>query len=210
MVAKIPTLELNLGEERRGVQAKAAWDATPGRLGSAPHRQGCARPPVPEAAPLATLRGEQVRHLMESIRLLANVSDLFVAKCLDGIAANRERAKALLEGSPVMVTALAPVIGHDPAAQIAEEALSSGRSLRELCLERKLVAPEELERLLDPRSQTEPRALTSPPELRSRDTRGSRRRSARLNGSGLRVARPRTSTSSVDIARFWSREYQVR
>ncbi|MCZ6571234.1 MAG: hypothetical protein O7B23_13845 [Deltaproteobacteria bacterium] len=148
---------------------------------------------------------------MESIRLLANVSDLFVAKCLDGIAANRERAKALLEGSPVMVTALAPVIGHDPAAQIAEEALSSGRSLRELCLE-KLVAPEELERLLDPRSQTEPRALTSPlaPELRSRDTRGSRRRSARLNGSGLRVARPRTSTSSVDIARFWSREYQVR
>ena len=105
MVAKIPTLELNLGEERRGVQAKAAWDATPGRLGSAPHRQGCARPPVPETAPLATLRGEQVRHLMESIRLLANVSDLFVAKCLDGIAANRERAKALLEGSPVMATA---------------------------------------------------------------------------------------------------------
>ncbi len=98
------------------------------------------------------------RNLLESIRLLANVSDLFVAKCLDGIEANRERAKALIEGSLVMVTALAPVIGHDAAAQIAEESLSTGRSVRELCLERKLVAPEELDRLLDPRSQTQPRA----------------------------------------------------
>ncbi len=98
------------------------------------------------------------RNLLESIRLLANVSDLFVAKCLDGIEANRERAKSLIEGSLVMVTALVPVIGHDAAAQIAEEALSTGRSVRELCLERKLVAPEELDRLLDPRSQTQPRA----------------------------------------------------
>jgi len=98
------------------------------------------------------------RNLLESMRLLANVSDVFVAKCLDGIEANRERAKSLIEGSLVMVTALAPVIGHDAAAQIAEESLSAGRSVRELCLERKLVAPEELERLLDPRSQTQPRS----------------------------------------------------
>ena len=98
------------------------------------------------------------RNLLESIRLLANVSNLFVAKCLEGIEANRERAKSLIDGSLAMVTALAAVIGHDAAAQIAEEALSTGRSVRELCLERKLVAPEELERLLDPRSQTKPRA----------------------------------------------------
>jgi aspartate ammonia-lyase len=50
------------------------------------------------------------------------------------------------------------VIGHDAAAQLAEESLSTGRSVRELCLERELVAPKELERLLDPHSQTQPRA----------------------------------------------------
>ncbi|MBW2270832.1 MAG: class II fumarate hydratase [Deltaproteobacteria bacterium] len=94
------------------------------------------------------------RNLLESIRLLANVSTLFVAKCLEGIEANREHAKSLLDGSLAMVTALAPVIGHDIAAQIAEESFSTGRSVRALCLERKLLAPEELERLLDPRSQT--------------------------------------------------------
>ncbi|MBW2496319.1 MAG: class II fumarate hydratase [Deltaproteobacteria bacterium] len=98
------------------------------------------------------------RNLLESIQLLANVSDLFVAKCLEGIQADRKRAKALIEGSLVMVTALAPVIGHDAAAQLAEESLSTGRSVRELCLERELVAPKELERLLDPHSQTQPRA----------------------------------------------------
>jgi fumarate hydratase class II len=97
------------------------------------------------------------RNLLESIRLLANVSNLFVAKCLEGIQADRKRARALLEGSMVMVTALAPVIGHDAAAQLAEESLSTGRSVRELCLERELVAPKELESLLDLHSQTQPR-----------------------------------------------------
>jgi len=95
------------------------------------------------------------RNLLESIRLLANVSNLFVAKCLEGIEANRERAKSLIDGSLAMVTALAPVIGHDAAAKIAEESLSTGRRVRELCLERTLVAPEELDKLLDPRSQTQ-------------------------------------------------------
>ncbi len=79
----------------------------------------------------------------------------------------RHRIRVPVYGRPVLasrddpveiVTALAPVIGHDAAAQIAEEAFSTGRSVRELCLERKLVAPKELERLLDPRSQTQPRA----------------------------------------------------
>ena len=97
------------------------------------------------------------RNLLESIRLLANVCNLFVTQCLEGIEANRERAKSLIDGSLAMVTALAPVIGYDAAAQIAEESLSTGRSVRELCLERKLMARKDLERLLDPRSQTQPR-----------------------------------------------------
>ncbi len=51
---------------------------------------------------------------------------------------------------------MAPVIGHDAAAQIAEESLSTGRSVREICLDRQLVASAELERLLDLRRQTQP------------------------------------------------------
>jgi aspartate ammonia-lyase len=50
------------------------------------------------------------------------------------------------------------VIGYESAAQIAQESFSSGRTVRELCLEKKLVTAEVLEELLDPRGQTEPRA----------------------------------------------------
>jgi len=98
------------------------------------------------------------RNLLESIRLLSNVCHLFVDRCVDGIEANPERASSLVEGSLAMVTVLAPVIGHDAAARIAQDAFETGRSVRELCLERKLLARDELERLLDPRSQTQPRA----------------------------------------------------
>jgi aspartate ammonia-lyase len=52
----------------------------------------------------------------------------------------------------------AQVIGHDAAAQLAEECLSTGRSVRELYLERERVTPKELERLFDPHSQRQPRA----------------------------------------------------
>jgi fumarate hydratase class II len=96
------------------------------------------------------------RNLLESIRLLANVSELFADKCLSGIRADRERAASLVEASPALVTALAPSIGHAAAAAIAEESVATGKSVRELCLEKKLLPAEDLARLLDPRRQTEP------------------------------------------------------
>ncbi len=96
------------------------------------------------------------RNLLESIRLLGTVSELFVDKCLDGIEANRERAASLIEGSLAMVTVLAPVIGYDQAAAIAKESFQTGRTVRELCLEKEVVPAAELTRLLEPRSQTEP------------------------------------------------------
>ncbi|MEN8181021.1 MAG: class II fumarate hydratase [Myxococcota bacterium] len=94
------------------------------------------------------------RNLLESTRLLANVSGVFVEKCLEGIAADAERAASLVEGSLAMVTVLAPRIGYDAAAEIAKASFASGRTVRELCLERKVLPPDELEALLDPRSQT--------------------------------------------------------
>jgi fumarate hydratase class II len=94
------------------------------------------------------------RNLLESIRLLASVANLFVEKCLDGLRADRERAESLVEGSLAMVTVLAPVIGYDAAAAIARESLDSGRTVRALCLEKGVLPPDELEALLDPRGQT--------------------------------------------------------
>jgi aspartate ammonia-lyase len=67
----------------------------------------------------------------------------------------------LIEGSLVVGTVLAPAIGHDAAAQLAEESLSTGRGVCDLCLERKLVAPKEFEGLFDPHSKTQPDAASS-------------------------------------------------
>jgi fumarate hydratase class II len=94
------------------------------------------------------------RNLLESIRLLTNVSEIFVDRCLEGLEADAERAASLIENSLAMVTVLAPRIGYDAAADIAKESFASGRTVRELCLEKAVLPAAELEALLDPLSQT--------------------------------------------------------
>ena len=73
---------------------------------------------------------------------------------VDGLAAT-DRGPALVEQGLMLATALAPVIGYDEAAALAKEAYKSGRTIRELALERGLSA-EDLDRLLDPAAMTEP------------------------------------------------------
>src|SRR5438105_10872709 len=94
--------------------------------------------------------------LLESIRLLANVVDVFCEKCVTGIKANKARCEELVELSMAMVTALAPKIGYDRAAEIAKESVRTGKTVRELCREQKILPEKELERALDPISMTEP------------------------------------------------------
>jgi fumarate hydratase class II len=94
------------------------------------------------------------RNLLESVRLLANVTSVFAERCVEGIEANRERAASFVEHSLAMVTALAPRLGYDAAAEIAREAVASGRTVREICRERQVLPPDELDALLDPRGQT--------------------------------------------------------
>jgi fumarate hydratase, class II len=62
----------------------------------------------------------------------------------------------MVEQSLAMVTALAPVIGHDRAAKIAKEASTSGKTVREVALAHKILSPEKLARILDPWRMTEP------------------------------------------------------
>ncbi len=89
------------------------------------------------------------RNLLESIRLLANVSVLFADRCIDGIGANVERLKSYAESSPSIGTALNPVIGYEKAAEIIKESTRSGRSIRDLVLAEGLMTDEELDRVLD-------------------------------------------------------------
>jgi fumarate hydratase class II len=88
------------------------------------------------------------RNLLQSITYLAAACREFATRCVDGIVANQERARELVESTLVIVTALNPVVGYDEAAAIAKEAASSGRSLREVALARG-VAPEVLDKALD-------------------------------------------------------------
>jgi fumarate hydratase class II len=94
-------------------------------------------------------------NLLQSIAILANASALLADRCVAGIAANRERCAELVELSLALVTALAPRIGYDAAAAIAKEAVATGKTVRRICEEKKVLPPDELARLLDARAQTE-------------------------------------------------------
>jgi fumarate hydratase class II len=93
---------------------------------------------------------------LESIRLLANVVDVFCDKCVTGIVANKKRCQELVELSMAMVTSLAPKIGYDRAAEIAKESAKTGKTVREICRDKKVMPEPELARVLDPVGMTEP------------------------------------------------------
>ncbi len=92
--------------------------------------------------------------ILESIRLLASGAQNFAERCVVGLRAT-ERGPQLVEQGLMLATALAPVIGYDEAAKLAKEAFGSGRTIRELALERG-IAPDQLDELLDPAAMTRP------------------------------------------------------
>ncbi|HWN42211.1 MAG TPA: class II fumarate hydratase [Thermoanaerobaculia bacterium] len=94
-------------------------------------------------------------NLLQSIEILASSSALLAEKCVEGIVANRERCEELVERSLAMVTSLVPRIGYDAAAEIAKESMRTGRTVRELCRERKVLPEAELAEALDPWGMTE-------------------------------------------------------
>ncbi len=94
--------------------------------------------------------------LLESIELLASACNAFVDRCLSGMEANRTRCQELLELNPSLATALNSAIGYDQAAKIAKEAVSSGRTVREVALELNVLDEETLDALLDVRNMTQP------------------------------------------------------
>lgn len=101
---------------------------------------------------LNTMMPVMAYDLLESIRLLSNVSDSFTEKCLRGITANEERCKHFAESSLSNCTAIAPIIGYDKAAKVAKKALTENISVREAALE--YLSKEELDAALDPQKMT--------------------------------------------------------
>jgi fumarate hydratase class II len=89
------------------------------------------------------------RNVLESVRLLANVSRVFAERTVAGITANEERCRAYAEASPSVGTSLNPYLGYEGAATVIKESMRTGRSLREIVLERGLLDEAELDRALD-------------------------------------------------------------
>jgi fumarate hydratase class II len=89
------------------------------------------------------------RNLLESIRLLANVTRVFADRCISGIEADAERCRRYAEASPAVATALNPIIGYEKAAELVKQSMRSGRALRELVEEEGLLDRETLDKVLD-------------------------------------------------------------
>ncbi|SEK40364.1 class II fumarate hydratase [Nonomuraea pusilla] len=101
------------------------------------------------------------RNILESIRLLANVSRLLADRCVAGITANAERLREYAESSPSIVTPLNRYVGYEEAARIAKQALKERKTIREVVVERGHVADgtiteEQLDAALDVLSMTRP------------------------------------------------------
>lgn len=88
-------------------------------------------------------------NLLDSVRLLTNVSRIFADRCVAGIEADVERCRAFAESSPSLGTALNLHIGYERASTLVKESVRTGRSIRELVLEAGLMDADELDRALD-------------------------------------------------------------
>jgi fumarate hydratase, class II len=97
-------------------------------------------------------------NLLQSIELLSRAARVFADRCALGLEANVERCEGLVEQSLAMCTALAPIIGYDKAADIAKESFKTGKTVRQVAAERKLMSDAELNKAMDARRMTQPQA----------------------------------------------------
>ena len=98
--------------------------------------------------------------LFESVHLLENGLDTLRTLCIDGIRANEERCRQLVEGSIGIVTMLNPIIGYKQSTKIAKEAAETGRGVYELVLEHGLLTKNQLDEILKPENMLQPVDLT--------------------------------------------------
>ncbi len=95
--------------------------------------------------------------VLQSITILTNMLRQFTDKCISGITANDNRCSFYVQATVSLATALNPYIGYAKAAEIAKEAVATGRSIIEIAREKKLLTEQEINEILDPAHMTEPR-----------------------------------------------------
>ncbi|AFQ58307.1 MULTISPECIES: aspartate ammonia-lyase [Bacillus] len=97
-----------------------------------------------------------VFNLLQSISIMNNGFRSFTDNCLKGIEANEKRMKQYVEKSAGVITAVNPHLGYEAAARIAREAIMTGQSVRDLCLQHDVLTEEELDIILNPYEMTKP------------------------------------------------------
>ena len=97
-------------------------------------------------------------NVLQSIELLGKAAQVFADRCVVGLQANVERCGSLVEQSLAMCTSLAPLIGYDRAGEAAKESFKTGKTIRQIAQEKKLLPEAALIKALDPRRMTQPQA----------------------------------------------------
>lgn len=97
-----------------------------------------------------------VFNLLQSISIMNNAFRVFREYCLEGIQANVDKLQDYIHRSVGVITAVNPHLGYETAARIAREAILTGKSVRELCVEQGVLTEEELDLILDPYEMTHP------------------------------------------------------
>jgi aspartate ammonia-lyase len=93
-----------------------------------------------------------VLSVFESVEMLINGMNTLRYRCVDGITANEERCRSMVENSIGLVTALVPWLGYKAANELASEALRSGESVYSLVLRQNLLSREKLDQILAPKT----------------------------------------------------------
>lgn len=96
-------------------------------------------------------------NILQSITILANVSELLSEKAIKRMEVNRERIREITEKNPIIATVLNSLIGYDKTAEVVKKALREDKSIRDVVVEMQILTPEEAERILDPEKMTLPR-----------------------------------------------------
>ncbi|MEW6719810.1 MAG: class II fumarate hydratase [Thermodesulfobacteriota bacterium] len=94
------------------------------------------------------------RNLLESVSLLSAAASLMAKRCVEGIAPNEKRCAELVEKSLAIITPLSVKIGYNRAAELVREAYRTGKTIREILVEKGELSPEEIDEVLDPRKMT--------------------------------------------------------
>ena len=95
-----------------------------------------------------------VHDILYSLEILKNAMDTFAKRCISGIQANREQCLKYMEESLAMATVLNPVIGYAKAAEVAKESYRTGKSIKQIILQKKIMSEKELAKILTPKYLT--------------------------------------------------------